>query len=181
MLRNFPISLRLYVLGFVAFGIILSMLLSAQYLQFKHDKLFEVNSDISKIKELILLERRHEKDFMARKDLKYLKKFEEKMLILKEQMHTLKSNLSSFGYTDTTMDKAVEAMSRYGKHFHELVAIEQMIGLDHTQGLRGTLRTSVHNAEKLIKTFHNDLLLVDMLTLRRNEKDFFIRELEKYP
>lgn len=181
MLRNFSISLRLYVVGSLALVIIFMMLILTQYLQSENEKLSEVNSNIAKIKESILLERRHEKDFLARKDLKYLNKFDKQMSVLKQQINTLQLNLSDFDYTNSDVGKAAEALGEYERYFHELVSIEQMIGINHKLGLRGKLRSSVHNAEKVINSFHNDLLLVDMLTLRRNEKDFFIRELEKYP
>jgi len=165
----------------MAFGVILSMLISAEYLQSRHEGLFDINSDIAKIKESILLERRHEKDFMARKDLKYFEKFERQMVVLKDQMRVLKADLTVIGYENKAIDSVDKTLASYEQDFHELVAIEQRIGLDHKSGLRGALRSAVHKAERLIKASHKDKLLVDMLTLRRNEKDFFIRELEKYP
>ena len=180
-LRNLLISQRLYILGAMTFVIILSMLLSSKYMQMHDEKLSNVTIDVLKIKESILLERRHEKDFLARKDLKYLKEFEAQMALLKGQLKTLDSELEAFGYSDERLAATVAALDRYDRHFHELVAIEKTIGLDHQSGLRGALRESVHSAEKVITEFHNDILMVDMLTLRRNEKDFFIRELDKYP
>ncbi len=181
MLRNILISLRLYLLGGLAFAIILVMLVSADFLQTQGGKLNHVNTTVLQIKESILLERRHEKDFMARKDLKYLQRFNERMELLKTQLQTLQNDLTGLGYADERLAQTLTAVESYERHFHELVAIEQKIGLSHKEGLRGSLRNSVHNVEKLIKEFHNDLLMVDMLTLRRNEKDFFIRELPKYP
>ncbi len=181
MLRDISIRLRLYTLGIMASVVVLSMLVSAEYLQLRHEHLSSVNSDISKIKESILLERRHEKDFLARKDLKYLKNFDVQMSVMKTEIDTLRSDLSSIGYTNVTIGDIGKSLAAYENYFHGLVAIEQIIGLDHTQGLRGALRNSVHDVERLIKAFHDDSLLVDMLTLRRNEKDFFIRELDKYP
>ena len=180
-LRNLLISQRLYILGAMTFVIILSMLLSSKYMQLHDEKLSNVTIDILKIKESILLERRHEKDFLARKELKYLKQFEEQMAVLKRQLESLESELEAFGYRDDKLAATIAALDGYDRHFHELVAIEETIGLDHQSGLRGSLRDAVHKAEGVINEFHNDLLMVDMLTLRRNEKDFFIRELDKYP
>jgi methyl-accepting chemotaxis protein len=55
-----------------------------------------------------------------------------------------------------------------------------VIGLDHESGLYGSLRKSVHTVESILETEASDTLLKEMLTLRRNEKDFMLRLDMKY-
>jgi len=179
-LRNFTIRQRLYALGAMAFMIIVSMLLLAEYTESNDEKLFGLNASVAGIERSILMERRHEKDFLARKETAYVEKFRKQMAALQSDLHNLKLALEAYGSSDANIDKAVSALSDYERHFLALVAKEEAIGLDPESGLRGRLRKAVHNVETIIKTFHNDALMVEMLTLRRNEKDFFIREEEKY-
>ena len=70
------------------------------------------------------------------------------------------------------------------KHFDSeaklLIEMREKLGLTEKIGLRGALRTSVHQAERHIKAAHNDALMVSMLMLRRHEKDFMLRHHPKY-
>ncbi|MCD8475308.1 MAG: hypothetical protein LRY40_00575 [Shewanella fodinae] len=76
-----------------------------------------------------------------------------------------------------TLDSAV---NRYSKLFSDVVTLQQQIGLTPTSGLYGKLRDAVHNVESLVKQHNNAPLLVMMLQLRRNEKDFMLRREMKY-
>lgn len=63
----------------------------------------------------------------------------------------------------------------------ESLFIYQMeLGLNHNSGLYGNLRKSIHRVEKSIKKHNDSSLEIMMLTLRRNEKDFMLRGLDKY-
>jgi methyl-accepting chemotaxis protein len=164
----------------MAFICLMAMLLMADFAERNDTKSFSINASVANIEIAVLLERRHEKDFMARKELKYVEQFQEQMSSLKADLKKLQEDLEAYARPDENMGKALMALSEYERHFLALVEKEKVIGIDPKSGLRGKLRTAVHNVEAIIKAFHNDLLMVDMLTLRRNEKDFFIREDGKY-
>ena len=59
------------------------------------------------------------------------------------------------------------------------------LGLDEDSGLKGALRVAVHNVEALLDAEASsgtalDAQLVQMLMLRRHEKDFMLRKSDKY-
>ena len=61
-----------------------------------------------------------------------------------------------------------------------LMLHHQKLGLTENDGLQGSLRQSVHNAEKKLSDVENNALLVKMLMMRRHEKDFMMRVADKY-
>ncbi|MGE4526760.1 MAG: methyl-accepting chemotaxis protein [Rhodospirillaceae bacterium] len=72
------------------------------------------------------------------------------------------------------------AMVRFGKAFDTVVAAETAKGLTENDGAQGALRTRVHALEDIGKTLGNDRVLVEILTLRRHEKDYMLRNNPKY-
>ena len=126
-----------------------------------------------------LQERRNEKDFLLRKDLKYADKHKaqvEKMLPyfdeLKELNHEPEYQEMVRGVSD--------GFNIYVNKFREVVAMWQKIGLTPETGLRGTLRKAVKDIEAELKQYNNPELTVIMLMMRRHEKDFFMRLDPKY-
>jgi len=62
----------------------------------------------------------------------------------------------------------------------QAVSLRQALGLNEQQGLRGSLRTVVHQVEHLLKQEHQQALSISMLMMRRHEKDFMLGGDEKY-
>ena len=118
----------------------------------------------------------NEKDFFNRLDLKYQTQFNENHRIIKQQLSDLDSQLKSEDIQLENFSHLLELLQQYHAGFNEIVATQQTIGLNHTDGLYGTLRASVHEAEQMLGKFQDDTLLKDMLMLRRNEKDFLLRK-----
>ena len=127
----------------------------------------------------ILTLRRHEKDFLARKDLKYLDKFTKSMEILNNNINTLADIYKSNGENTQSIAQLRKVVNDYNTHFNDLVEQQQRIGLHAKDALYGKLRSAVHGVEELIGD-SDYLLLSGMLQLRRNEKDFMLRLDEKY-
>jgi len=129
----------------------------------------------------MLMLRRHEKDFMARSDIKYHAKFQESYQTLIAQIDNIKHNLSATGIDENeSIDRLQQSIHLYAKTFKRLVEIQEKIGLTPESGLRGALRSAVHEAETHFQELALPQLMADMLMLRRNEKDFMLRELPKY-
>jgi methyl-accepting chemotaxis protein len=143
------------------------------------EKDIDVARTIGAIDSDVLQLRRNEKDFLARKDLKYVDKFKKKVAGLKAELNHLEDIFESTS-TDTNQVKGLKkVISDYEQDFLELVDIQQEIGLTPTEGLYGSLRSAVHDAEEILGK-SNFQLLSEMLQLRRNEKDFMLRLDEKY-
>ncbi len=134
---------------------------------------------IGKVESSVLQLRRNEKDFIARKDLKYFEKFNQNMQGLHQQVLVLKKAFAISGLNSTEFANMQSILTEYNQHFKEFVAMQQRIGLHSKDALYGELRSAVHDVEELIGD-ENFQLLSDMLQLRRNEKDFMLRLDDKY-
>ena len=134
---------------------------------------------IGDIESGVLELRRNEKDFLARKDLKYLDKFNKKITHIKKTLSDLERSFIENNNDTREIKQLTNVLVDYNKYFKSLVEAQQHIGLNPKDGLYGELRSAVHEVEKLLGN-QEFKLLSNMLQLRRNEKDFMLRLDEKY-
>jgi methyl-accepting chemotaxis protein len=162
--------------------LVLSMLFMLGLLNFAMSSLgsdIKIAREIGNIETDILQLRRNEKDFLARKELKYFEQFSQQYNGLIKDIIVLDSAYKSIGRNLPELDQLRSVVSDYQELFTALVDTQKEIGLTPKDGLYGLLRSSVHVVEESIGT--NDYkLLSNMLQLRRNEKDFMLRLDEKY-
>ncbi len=128
----------------------------------------------------VLILRKHEKDFLARKDTKYSDALAESMEHLKADLSYLELSLLGQKLSSPHVASLRALINDYGKTFEKIVRLQIEIGLDAKSGLYGTLRKAVHEVESLAKEADNYEILFQMLMLRRSEKDFMLRRDEKY-
>ena len=128
----------------------------------------------------LLMLRRHEKDFLARKQLKYRDRFNEEITHMLADLERLDWELEARGVSREGVDEVRATTHRYGERFIALTATVEEVGLNEKSGLLGALREAVHAAESILKEVDDDRLMRDMLMLRRNEKDFIARGAMKY-
>ncbi|WP_415893167.1 methyl-accepting chemotaxis protein [Neptuniibacter sp. PT8_73] len=140
----------------------------------------DAETEVSHLESSMLTLRRHEKDFLARDDIKYLKRFDDTVAAFQAEITTLEEHLDHAGIPHEKTKDLHIIIDTYADNFHQLVKLKQEIGLSHNEGLRGALRKAVHGAESKVKELDNYHLLADILQLRRNEKDFLIRKDLKY-
>jgi len=127
----------------------------------------------------VLQARRDEKDFLLRRDKKYLDKHEKTVRHLNEQLVVLRDNIqSSEGLA--AANELIRLVGEYDAGFIKMAEAQIRVGLNEKLGLLGNLRNSVHNVEDILKQNRSDRLTVKMLMMRRHEKDFLAREKEKY-
>jgi methyl-accepting chemotaxis protein len=119
----------------------------------------------------VLEARRAEKDFFARKEVKYINKVKENINLVIEIAKNDGGEISS---------TIVSEMEIYLTNFMNSSNAETELGLDENSGIRGAFRKSVHSLEEIINTANMLQLEVDMLSIRRSEKDYIIRGSEKY-
>jgi methyl-accepting chemotaxis protein len=101
----------------------------------KKDKNYMLSTDM-------LMLRRAEKDFMLRKDLKYLGKFNNSMKVFLADLKDEKLSNKS---------KALVMLKNYEKDFYNLVEGEKSIGLSSKEGALGKMRDTVHKTDKQLK------------------------------
>lgn len=162
----------LSVIGIVSFN---------QYTTNAISKLDHIALEIAKVETGMLTLRRNEKDFLARNDLKYQDKFNANHQALQSRITALSQNMAQVDLDNKLTVKTKSLLEKYAETFNRLVTTQQKIGLHAKDGLYGGLRSAVHDVEDVIKSVGDYQLDADMLTLRRNEKDFMLRLDMKYP
>lgn len=161
----------------IASMILMLILLSFSSTSFQRD--IELTKYIGYIEAEVLQLRRNEKDFLARKDLKYLGKFEKVIVTINVDTRDLQKYYEEIGIDIKELNQLSQVVKEYEKHFKAIVEAQKVIGLTAKEGLYGLLRDTVHDVESLIGDKNYQLLSL-MLQLRRNEKDFMLRLDEKY-
>ncbi|EGT3628061.1 methyl-accepting chemotaxis protein [Morganella morganii] len=123
----------------------------------------------------VLMLRKNEKDFFARKDLKYVELHKQSHMAIDGIVPELEKVFKDYGVSTASLESFDSNLNQYQAAFSEVVQLQQEIGLTPKTGFYGTLRTAVHNVETLLKDYAQLELEVAMLQLRRNEKDFMLR------
>ena len=123
--------------------------------------------------------RRSEKDFLIRLDTKYVEKHKATVGKIRKNLATLATHHHEPEVLEyiTIVSGGFET---YVDKFNLVSANWTKVGLTSKEGLRGSLRKSVHDIEEQLDIFENDELKVVMLMMRRHEKDFFLRLDPKY-
>jgi len=96
------------------------------------------------------------------------------------ELEELNEIMSQLGLDTVLLDKLLHDMNKVTLHFTELEQLEQQVGLNENEGIRGRMRNAIHFVEKVFKETQNFQLLVEVLMLRRHEKDFLLRLHNKY-
>lgn len=71
-------------------------------------------------------------------------------------------------------------ITAYQQKFHAIADAWRVKGLDHDSGLQGTFRDRVHELEDLAGNFNADRLYLQLLQIRRGEKDLGLRRDARY-
>ena len=177
---SLTIKLRLLIIGALVITGLAGLAGLLIYSVSTVSKLKETDTLVSSVESKMLLLRRREKDFLARKDLKYRDKYNKDYAAMQGGIDKLDKRVVEFGFNKNNIVYLRSALGEYNTVFTEIVAIQQKIGLTPKDGLYGSLRDAVHSAEKAINSVNNYELLSGMLMLRRNEKDFMLRDNLKY-
>lgn len=92
----------------------------------------------------MLLLRRHEKDFIIRKDKKYIEEFNSEYTIFYKNIN------NSSKFPPEIKKKLNLQAENYKAKFFELTDLEISCGLDSNSGLLGEMRNNIHEFEKLL-------------------------------
>ena len=103
---------------------------------------------------MMLMLRRHEKDFFLRKDLKYVDKFH-------DDHDKFLNAIAGDGTEDEAAKKTIqEDLDVYLKKFDKLVGIEQAIGMTNDQGISGKLnkrlQSLLNGVDRISSHLHNE-------------------------
>lgn len=99
----------------------------------------------------MLMLRRHEKDYIIRKDLKYKDRFD-------NEINAFLSSISSNGYLkESFAENLQKTLKTYQLTFHDVIAADSFIGLSSNSGLKGKLRNEFKQLEPEIEDIINEI------------------------
>jgi len=175
------ISIRrklLVLLAAVIFALLL-LLTTTSYFNKQITQLEKLKYDVQQLNIYSLQLRRNEKDFMLRKDMKYLDKFSKNHQLLVSRLNDIEQ-LNKNINAEIEIVKLSNSFTKYKETFTQLTQLMADKGLDKNSGKYAQLRSATHELEQAF-TSQGDLAShVILLTMRRHEKDYMLRNDEKY-
>lgn len=129
------------------------------------------------IEDSMLEARRAEKNFLLFKDERFIAEVEGHVARVLELDAELKTIDAQGALTGQRIDGL---MQTYHRRFLAIAEAWRTKGLDHDSGLQGAFRESVHQLEALAGNFEVGELYLQLLQIRRSEKDLGLRREQKY-
>jgi len=181
LLSRLPLRLQIGLIALI--GVVGLVVLGATYLvsnlslarmQARMDMARNANETLNDIDVGLLQARRNEKDFLLRKQERYLTQH---AAVVKEVVVKVQA-LSGFladAQTSAQARTIAPGVETYAQRFAAVGQANIRLGLDETKGLLGALRQSVRDVEAILAKDQDQKLDVLMLMMRRHEKDFMMR------
>lgn len=169
------IKAKLYLISFILVASMLAFGLFEMVSFKKIDDLQFAAQETAHSKADLLKLRRHEKDFLARLDAKYIEEFNTDQIALSDRIVRIQTILSQYSSQhENSFDYVLKVLDQYSTQFNEITDQSVLIGLTMEDGLRGNINNAANDAEEKILATGDEQLYRMLLTLRRNEKDFII-------
>ncbi|GAA0823357.1 methyl-accepting chemotaxis protein [Colwellia asteriadis] len=175
------LSIQRKLLILLAAVILALLLLLATTSFFNHQlkQMEQLKSHIQQLSIFSLQLRRSEKDFILRKNEKYIEKFNKNYQSLTLTLDNI-DELNRSVSVNIEIHKLREVFASYNEKFLMLTQLMIEQGLDKNSGQYALLRDATHQLEEFL-TLENDLTSqVLLLTIRRHEKDYMLRNESKY-
>ncbi len=188
--RDFKISKKLYG----AFGVLIALMLviSLRFYMTVESTITAYEAVLSfdvarmmhatNVDRYMLQARRSEKDYLLRRETDYVEKVMaatdsvESSLGLLRELYVARDASRDIDQTD----QMLADLRVYQKAFDEIAQGWQTKGLDENAGLQGKFRDAAHKLEATFAGIKNKQFEVDLLMMRRHEKDYLLRSNPKY-
>lgn len=131
-----------------------------------------------KILQELLKAKENEALYLDTLDEKYLALFDQYSKSATRHMELIRANKIGANYEEK-INALEDRVFKFEDDFHALAEVAKVLGKED-KGIVGEFRAATHKAEEIIKTLKNDKLYVQLLMMRRHEKDFLLRGKEKY-
>lgn len=177
---NFTIKQKLMILaGFILLGLA-GLYIENSVNQNKNAQLVKMKSRLQDVQLSILQLRRSEKDFMLRSDEKYRNRFNTTTKQTALLLSLLETDLKLANINIDKIKALSSSLAAYNALFNDFVDASITKGLTKTSGSYGGLRAASSELEKTINQLNDLASYVDLLMLRRHEKDFMLRHDDTY-
>ncbi len=174
------IKQKLYVIVSLVILGLLGLYLENAANQTKVANLVEIKSELKDLQIAMLQLRRSEKDFLLRKNVKYQQTFSDTFKHALQLINGLEQRLAATDFAETNLTVIKNGLQSYQQIFQQLISSSTAKGLDKNSGAYGKLRDATHVLEESIAAVNDFESQTYLLTLRRHEKDFILRNEEKY-
>lgn len=143
-------------------------------------------SRLQKVNESGLQLRRHEKDYLVRLSDKYENRYLAQSADSLADVEQLKQITNP--NNQSQLQIIADGIVKHKAQFVNVVTLRKAMGVTPEDGMKGELRAAVHNIEDLLENLIKksdqpqaiNAIMVQMLMLRRHEKDFMLRVTDKY-
>jgi len=163
------------VAGFVAVGALFlfqeRILAEVQQIE---ERAAERKEAILRFDSELLQLRRNEKDFLLRKELRYTEMHAKSLEAARNRVEGLKAGAT--GELGALYARVEGEFSNYRTAFDDVVKTQRDIGLTADEGKWAAMRAAAKSVEDALEKMSADALTSGLLQLRRNEKDFMLRE-----
>lgn len=159
----------------VSLLVIVAMALMTWMLWNTSSRIAQLGQQYSTAKELttdMLMLRRHEKDFLLRKQTKYVEKFEKQINNIHLDISQLSRQLDYAPSLQIKLQNAQKLLNQYDSKLKALVALDTKIGLDKELGLRGAFNTAEANLQVSVADSGDSRAIANILHLVLLENDF---------
>jgi len=180
MIKNMTIKTKLILLASIS---AIGLILLSTLLNLLVNSIIEIekaDAEVIEIRAELLELRKHEKDFMLRKDVKYIAKFEETIKKIHKHIEHAAHILALHDIDISKLEKFDKDVYSYDKAFHQLSVKQQEVGLHEEDALYGSFRVAIHKVQAFAENSNNTYLSSQVFDLRKEEKDFMLRRDMKY-
>lgn len=167
---------KLILSAVVSIAALVAMFSLQLYFSHIQTELSQAAQQIIVLKKETLVLRKNEKDFLSRLSLEYVDEHKTNSEKIEASIALIKAMLNSHHISTAPLLAFSQDLKGYVTKFHEVSELNEAIGLTPKLGLYGTLRSAVHEVEAVVRELDQIPLMVQMLQLRRNEKDFMLRK-----
>ena len=179
---NFSVRAKLI---FITGLVVCSFLLLSSMATYRADQMSELQDlavELSQVNSQMLMLRQHEKAFLTDFQVESYQGFELEYQALVDKIQNVEQGFELFGVDQAKAFEDLQiSLEEYQQDFAGIYQLHQEIGLNQNQGLKAALRRSSLQAEELLLMAQADSsLMLDMLTLRRYEKNFMLRKDASY-
>ncbi|XPV77078.1 MAG: methyl-accepting chemotaxis protein [Desulfovibrio sp.] len=151
-------------------------------------KVYEKEKELAQHIEILMLKARSsEKNFLLYRKEHYIAENNDSVAQMLSETQELIRILNTHGQDSSRAEKIIPLVKEYSDHIKATLASWQKKGLTHKEGLQGSFRAAVKELEKFSTTLTGTLpdsliqkLQIDILMLRRHEKDYLLRGEQKY-
>ena len=175
---NFSVRAKLM---FITGLVVCSFLLLSSMATYRANQMSDLQDlavDLSQVNSQMLMLRQYEKDFLTEFNLTSYQGFEQEYQALVNKIAKVELGFGLFGVDKSqAFNELKTSLEEYQRDFIGIYQRHTEIGLNQDQGLQAKLRGSILKAEELLLMANADSkLMLDMLTLRRLEKNFMLRK-----